>query len=61
MNIQNGQFNAVKKIAPEITKQDCNVICETGSDDGVKFNGTFLVKISKRYFRFDDMKLTKSI
>ena len=61
MYIQKGQLNTVQKVFPHVTAKDCDIICEAGNDNREKFNGTFLVKVGKKHYRFDDNVLTKTI
>ena len=62
MKLQKGQINVVKQHLPNVSASDCTVIAEGGSDNGVTFNGRFLVKVKGRgNYSFENGELKKKI
>lgn len=62
MNILTSQFLEVKKHFPNVTKENCKILCEGGSEVNGTYKGSFVVKIARRgVYRFDNGTMTRKI
>lgn len=61
MTIQPGQDKDIRKAFPNYDKENSEIIAEGGNDNGETFRGSFLVKIGKSVYRFDDGKFIKKV
>ena len=59
--IQDGQDKDIRKKFPNYDREKSEIIAEAGLDKGKTFYGSFLVKIGKHYYRFEDGEYIKQI
>jgi hypothetical protein len=59
MKAQQGQISDINKNIKNVNADNIEIIAEGGSDNGETFNGTFIARIGKNKFKFEDGKITK--
>ena len=61
LDIQSGQDNDIRKKFPNYDKDSSEIIAEGGNDTGKTFHGSFLVRIGKHYYKFEDGEFVKQV
>lgn len=62
MRPQQPQLYIINKYFPKVTADDVKIIAEAGSViSPTEFNGSFIAKIGRSFYRFDDNKMTKKV
>ena len=62
MKPQKSQLHIINKYFPNVSADDIKIIAEGGSEKSpTEFNGSFLVKIGRNFYRFDNDKMTKKV
>lgn len=62
MKIMSGQLADVRKHFGAVDSEKCEILFEGGSDGKTTFNGSFIVKITRKgVYRFDDGKMVKRV
>lgn len=59
MKAQQGQISDINRNIKNVNADNIEIIAEGGSDNGKTFNGTFIAKIGKNKFKFENGKMIK--
>lgn len=62
MRPQQPQLYIINKYFPKLTADDIKITAEAGSvKSPTEYSGSFIAKIGRSFYRFDDNKMTKKI